>query len=122
MTDSAQQAAPLRVVVFADFVCPYSYLAVDQIDRLAREYDIRPLWRPHWLHPETPLEGTPREKTPESAAKRERLHAWVKEMAPEQYPRIRFRSGGTTASSPSRRSSSPTTINATPNSRQRSTI
>ena len=90
MTETAQQEAPFRVVVFADFVCPYSYLAVDQIDRLAREYDVKPLWRPHWLHPETPLEGAPREQTPESMAKRERLHAWVKEMAPEQYPRIRF--------------------------------
>ncbi len=89
MTEN-KEAAPFRVVVFADFVCPYSYLAVDQIDRLAREYDVKALWRPHWLHPETPLEGAPRERTPESAAKRERLHAWVKEMAPEQYPRIRF--------------------------------
>ena len=81
---------PLRVVVFADFVCPYSYLAVDQIDRLAREYDVKPLWRPHWLHPDTPPEGSPREPTPENNARRERLHAWIKEMAPEQYPRIRF--------------------------------
>jgi predicted DsbA family dithiol-disulfide isomerase len=77
-------------VVFADFVCPYSYLAVDQIDRLAREYEVKPLWRPHWLHPETPVEGAPRASTPESAAKRERLKAWIQEMAPEQYPRIRF--------------------------------
>src|SRR6185436_3982699 len=90
MSDNAQETAPFRVVVFADFVCPYSYLAVDQIDRLAREYDVRPLWRPHWLHPETPLEGMPREKTPESTARRERLDKWVKEMAPETYPRIRF--------------------------------
>ena len=80
---------PFRVVVFADFVCPYSYLAVEQIDRLAREYDVQPLWRPYWLHPDTPLEGKPRD-TAEDVAKRERLHAWVKEMAPEQYPRIRF--------------------------------
>jgi predicted DsbA family dithiol-disulfide isomerase len=78
------------VVVFADFVCPYSFLAVDQIDRLAREYDVKPLWRPHWLHPETPPQGTPREHTPETAAKRERLQAWIREMAPEQYGRIRF--------------------------------
>jgi predicted DsbA family dithiol-disulfide isomerase len=79
-----------RVVVFADFVCPYSYLAVDQIDRIAREYDLKPLWRPHWLHPETPPEGVARYTSPETEAKRERLHAWVKEMAPEQYTRIRF--------------------------------
>lgn len=90
MTAATASNDPLRVVVFADFVCPYSYLAVDQIDRLARAYDVKPLWRPHWLHPETPLEGTPREPTPDNLARRERLHAWIKEMAPEQYPRIRF--------------------------------
>lgn len=90
MTQNRQSEAGFRVVVFADFVCPYSYLAVDQIDRIAREYDVKPLWRPHWLHPETPLEGTPRSQTPEAAAKRERLQAWIREMAPEQYPRIRF--------------------------------
>jgi predicted DsbA family dithiol-disulfide isomerase len=83
-------STPLRVVVFADFVCPYSYLAVDQIDRLAREYDLAPLWRPHWLHPETPPEGTPREPTGESLARRERQLAWIKEMAPEHHARIRI--------------------------------
>jgi predicted DsbA family dithiol-disulfide isomerase len=90
MTQNPQPDAGLRVVVFADFVCPYSYLAVDQIDRLARDYDLKPLWRPHWLHPETPEEGSAREATPAAAAKRERLTAWVQEMAPEQFPRIRF--------------------------------
>lgn len=90
MTEKQQPAQDFRVVVFADFVCPYSFLAVDQIDRLAREYDVRPLWRPHWLHPETPLEGTPREPAGDDGARRERLQAWVKEMAPEQFPRIRF--------------------------------
>jgi predicted DsbA family dithiol-disulfide isomerase len=90
MTDATSSEAGFRVVVFADFVCPYSFLAVDQIDRLAREYDVQPLWRPHWLHPETPPEGAPRERTPEALAKRERLQAWIREMAPEQYERIRF--------------------------------
>ena len=89
MTENAESAHPFRVVVFADFVCPYSYLAVDQIDRLAREYGVQPLWRPYWLHPETPPEGTPRE-TADDALRRERLQAWIKEMAPEQFPRIRF--------------------------------
>ena len=90
MSDTSEAAQPFRVVVFADFVCPYSFLAVDQIDRLAREYDVKPLWRPYWLHPETPPEGTPREDGAETTAKRARLEAWIKEMAPEQYPRIRF--------------------------------
>ena len=87
MTENLESAEPFRVVVFADFVCPYSFLAVDQIDRLAREYDLQPLWRPHWLHPETPPEGTPCARTPERI---ERLHAWIKDMAPEQYERIRI--------------------------------
>ena len=87
MSETQESANPFRVVVFADFVCPYSFLAVDQVDRLAREYDVKPLWRPYWLHPETPPEGTPCARTPERV---ERLHAWVKEMAPEQYDRIRI--------------------------------
>ena len=87
MTESQESTRPFRVVVFADFVCPYSFLAVDQFDRLAREYDVQPLWRPHWLHPETPPEGTPNARSPERL---ERLNAWMKEMAPEQYPRIRI--------------------------------
>jgi predicted DsbA family dithiol-disulfide isomerase len=85
MTDKSTE--PFRVVVFADFVCPYSFLAVDQIDRLAREYDVQPLWRPYWLHPETPPEGTPCARTPERV---ERLRAWIKDMAPEQYSRVRI--------------------------------
>jgi predicted DsbA family dithiol-disulfide isomerase len=87
VNETQESAAPLRVVVFADFVCPYSYLAVDQIDRLAREYDVRPLWRPYWLHPETPPEGTPCARPPE---KMERLRAWIKDMAPEHLDRIRI--------------------------------
>ncbi len=88
-TETPASGEPFRVVVFADFVCPYSFLAVDQIDRLARDYDVKPMWRPHWLHPDTPPEGTPREPA-EGAARRERLQAWIRDMAPEQYSRIRI--------------------------------
>ena len=83
-------AAPFRVAVFADFVCPYSFLAVEQIDRLAREYGVEPMWRPHWLHPDTPPEGCARERTPEADAKAERRDAWLKEMAPDQYARMHY--------------------------------
>ena len=89
MTATQETTEPFRIAVFADFVCPYSFLAVEQIGRLAREYGVQPLWRPHWLHPETPPEGSPRDPA-EAAARRERLTAWIKEMAPEQFPRIRF--------------------------------
>ena len=83
----AKSSEPFRIAVFADFVCPYSYLAVEQIDRITREYDVKTMWRPHWLHPDTPPEGTPRKRDP---ADEERRHAWFKEMAPELYPKMRF--------------------------------
>ena len=38
MSDPQTSNDPLRGVVFADFVCPYSYLAGDQVCRPAREY------------------------------------------------------------------------------------
>ena len=87
MSENQEATQPFRVVVFADFVCPYSFLAVEQIDRIAREYDLQPLWRPHWLHPDTPPEGIPGARSPE---RMERLRAWIKDMAPEHLPRIRI--------------------------------
>ena len=87
--DTAQPGEQaFRVVVFADFVCPYSYLAVEQIDRLAHDYAVKPQWRPYWLHPETPPEGTPRERTPEALARRAQQQAWLAEMAPDQSRRM----------------------------------
>ena len=50
MIENQESAKPFRVLVFSDFVCPYSFMEVDQIDRLAREYDLKRLWSPHWLH------------------------------------------------------------------------
>ena len=87
MSDNQQAEQPFRVVVFADFVCPYSFLAVDQIDRIARDYGVQPLWRPHWLHPDTPPEGQPGARGPERT---ERLRAWIKDMAPDHLDRIRI--------------------------------
>lgn len=87
MSETQQPEQPFRVVVFADFVCPYSYLAVDQIDRIAREYGVEPLWRPHWLHPDTPPEGQPGARSPERT---ERLRAWIADMAPDHLDRIRI--------------------------------
>jgi predicted DsbA family dithiol-disulfide isomerase len=81
---------PLPVVVFADFICPYSYIALDQMDDLMRDYNIELLWRPHWLHPEVPPTGgaIPADAAPEE--RRERTMAWLKEMAPERGAKMRF--------------------------------
>ncbi len=81
---------PLPVVVFADFICPYSYIALDQMDDLLRDYNIELLWRPHWLHPEVPPAGAPipAEAAPEE--RRARTLAWLMEMAPERAAQMRF--------------------------------
>lgn len=87
-------AAPDRnkfmVAVFADFVCPYSFITIDQMDRLSAEYGVRVLWRPHWLHPDTPPEGKPYDDAPEAMKRRQAVMDWVKEMSPEQTAGMRF--------------------------------
>ncbi len=42
------------------------------------------------MHPDTPPEGCAREQGPEAAARAERRNAWLKEMAPDQYARMRI--------------------------------
>jgi predicted DsbA family dithiol-disulfide isomerase len=83
-------AKPLTIVVFADFICPYSYIAQDQMDQLATKYKIELLWRPHWLHPKVPPEGAPFPVDPAPEQRRERTLAWLREMAPERATKIRF--------------------------------
>jgi predicted DsbA family dithiol-disulfide isomerase len=90
MPNQNDTLTPLPVVVFADFVCPYSYIALDQMDDLLRDYNIELIWRPHWLHPEVPPEGAPLPAEAAPEARRERTVAWLKEMAPERAARMRF--------------------------------
>jgi predicted DsbA family dithiol-disulfide isomerase len=88
MTDIDAKTDPeFPFVVFGDFVCPWSFAVIPLIDRLAAEYGLRPWWRPHLLHPETPPGGEPITDT----SRREEVQAWFREMAPESAARMRFR-------------------------------
>jgi predicted DsbA family dithiol-disulfide isomerase len=82
--------SPLPVVVFADFICPYSYIALDQMDDLMRDYNVELLWRPHWLHPEVPATGAPIPAEATAPDRREQTLAWLKEMAPERAAQMRL--------------------------------
>src|SRR6516225_597695 len=75
MSSGNYAITPLPVVVFADFICPYSYIALDQMDELLRDYNIELLWRPHWLHPEVPREGAP--IPDEAKERRAQTRAWL---------------------------------------------
>jgi len=90
MSNTNYAPTPLPVVVFADFVCPYSYIALDQMDDLLRDYNIELLWRPHWLHPEVPPEGAALPAEAARDGRRAQTLAWLKEMAPERAARMRF--------------------------------
>lgn len=83
--------AKMPVVVFGDFICPFSYISQYEVDRLAQEYDVEPQWRPHWLHPETPPEGM---KSHSGASvdpnQRAATLAWLKNMSPEMAGPMRF--------------------------------
>ncbi len=90
MSNQNYALTPLPVVVFADFICPYSYIALDQMDDLLRDYNIELLWRPHWLHPEVPSAGAPLPAEAAPKQRREQTLAWLREMAPERAARMRF--------------------------------
>jgi len=77
---------PVKVVVFADFSCPYSFIAQTQIDRLMDDYDAKVLWRPHLLHPEVPPEGIPVTRTSDRESPSQK---WLREMAPETAAKIK---------------------------------
>lgn len=58
MRDTKEPAAdPFPLVVFADYVCPWSYAMIDVVERLEDEYGVESMWRPHLLHPGIPPEG-----------------------------------------------------------------
>ena len=90
MSNGNYAMTPLPVVVFADFICPYSYIALDQMDNLLRDYNIELVWRPHWLHPEVPPAGAPLPAEAAPEEQRARTRAWLREMAPERAAQMRF--------------------------------
>ncbi len=50
---------PVVVRVWSDFVCPWCYVGLTEVEKLRKEYDVQVDWRPFFLRPETPPEGLP---------------------------------------------------------------
>lgn len=56
------------IIIISDFVCPWCYIGLKEIERLSQEYDFDVHYAPYYLHPETPSEGMPsRHITPAEA-------------------------------------------------------
>src|SRR4051812_20267370 len=62
-TFSMTSQAPARtsVIVISDFICPWCYIGLAQIERLAEEYDLEVDFAPYLLDPTIPPEGKPRQ-------------------------------------------------------------
>lgn len=86
--DPLDSSTPARfpVVVFADYICPWSYALIDVVDRLEVEYGLVAMWRPHLLHPEVPPDGAPYP----AGTNLEATIAWFRDVAPEAAARMRF--------------------------------
>ncbi|MPZ49302.1 MAG: thioredoxin domain-containing protein [Dehalococcoidia bacterium] len=56
------------IMIVSDFVCPWCYIGLMEIEKLSQEYDFEVKLAPYLLRPETPPEGiTPRHVVPEGA-------------------------------------------------------
>jgi predicted DsbA family dithiol-disulfide isomerase len=58
MTNAAVE--PMPILVISDFVCPWCYLGLVEIERVEREYLVEVRHVPYLLDPSTPPEGKPR--------------------------------------------------------------
>jgi predicted DsbA family dithiol-disulfide isomerase len=54
---SSQQAAPLEVQVWSDYICPFCHVARERMAYLEREHGAAVEWFPFDLHPEYPADG-----------------------------------------------------------------
>lgn len=59
-TEELTQAPPAAsIIVISDFVCPWCYIGLMEVERLKQEYDFEMHHAPYLLRPETPPEGMP---------------------------------------------------------------
>jgi predicted DsbA family dithiol-disulfide isomerase len=45
------------IIVISDFVCPWCYIGLSEVERLSQEYDLEVQFAPFFLRPDTPPEG-----------------------------------------------------------------
>jgi predicted DsbA family dithiol-disulfide isomerase len=50
---------PMTIEIYADFICPWCYISLERLARLAKERSVRLHWNPYLLRPDIPTEGVP---------------------------------------------------------------
>ncbi|WPB73509.1 DsbA family oxidoreductase [Archangium violaceum] len=86
----------VTIRVWSDFVCPWCYVGLVEVEKLKKEYDVQVDWRPFFLRPETPPEGLPlpayvreRMKDPNNPLKRRAAEAGLKMVDRDIIPSTR---------------------------------
>ncbi len=74
-----------RITVFSDFICPFCYIGIHNLRRLAPEFDLEIQWRGFQIHPEWPAEGIAAEQFYRAMGEQRRKGAWqmIESMAAE---------------------------------------
>lgn len=50
---------PTTIEIYSDFICPWCYISLDRLTRLAKERSVRLHWNPYLLRPDIPAGGVP---------------------------------------------------------------
>jgi len=53
----------MKVTVFYDYICPFSYIGSKRIQKIGDEYGLEIEWKGYEIHPEYPPQGKKRKKT-----------------------------------------------------------
>ncbi len=53
----------MKITVFYDYICPFSYIGSKRIQKIANEYGFEIDWKGYEIHPEYPKEGKKRKRT-----------------------------------------------------------
>lgn len=53
----------MKITVFYDYICPFSYIGSKRIQRIGAEYGIEIEWKGYEIHPEYPPQGKKRRRT-----------------------------------------------------------
>lgn len=71
MTAPESPAEPLVLLVVSDFICPWCYIGLTEVEQLMQDYDVRVRFAPYLLDPSVPPEGKvrePRNRSSEAAS------------------------------------------------------
>ncbi len=57
VTADGSVTEPVELIVVSDFVCPWCYIGLTEVERLQREYPVTVTWAPYLLDPTVPPDG-----------------------------------------------------------------